>query len=326
MTRRRQRQLDLFGAGELLSGVVPAAVAPQVAQLAARLPPEIRLGGSTWSFPGWAGLVYDRRYAESRLAREGLAAYARHPLLRAVGVDRTHYARLPAADFAAYAAEVPEGFRFLVKAHEECTLAAFPDRPRYGPRRGLPNPRFLDPAYAAAEVVAPYAEGLGDKGGALLFQFAPQELGTPEQFAALLHRFLTALPRGPLYAVEVRNPSLLVPAYAQALAAAGACHCANVYPRMPPLPVQLERAGMEAAPAFVLRWLVRPGYRYAEAGPRFTPFNRMVAPDPETRRTVAHLLAGAAHRGQPALVTVNNLAEGSAPLSIVKLARELAGG
>lgn len=301
-----------------------APVAPEVEALAGRLPPEVRLGGSTWSFPGWAGLVYDGLYPERRLAREGLAAYARHPLFRAVGVDRTHYATLPAEGFAEYAEVVPAGFRFLVKAHEECTLLAFPDRPRYGPRRGETNPRFLDPAYAAGEVVAPYAQGLGEKGGALLFQFAPQELGGPEQFAARLHRFLSALPRGSLYAVEVRNPGLLGPAYAQALAAAGACHCANVYPTMPDLPAQVRLARMEQAPAFVLRWLVRPGYRYAEAGRRFAPFNRMLAEDPRTRRTVAELLLATARRGQPALVTVNNLAEGSAPLSIVELAREMA--
>lgn len=303
-----------------------APVAPEVEALAGKLPPEIRLGGSTWSFPGWAGLVYDGLYPERRLAREGLAAYARHLLFRSVGVDRTHYATLPAEDFADYAEAVPVGFRFLVKAHEDCTLAAFPDRPRYGARRGQTNPRFLDPTYAAGEVVAPYAEGLGEKGGALLFQLARQDLGGPERFADRLHRFLTALPQGLLYAVEVRNPGLLGPAYAQALADAGACHCANVYPTMPDLPAQVRLAGMERAPAFVLRWLVRPGYRYAEAGRRFAPFSRMVAEDPGTRRTVAELLLAAARRGQPALVTVNNLAEGSAPLSIVELAREIAAG
>src|SRR5436305_1316810 len=78
--------------------VAPAPVPAEVAALGRELPSEVRLGGSTWSFPGWRGLVYDGRHSESVLAHAGLAAYAQHPLLRAVGRDRTHYAppRAPA--------------------------------------------------------------------------------------------------------------------------------------------------------------------------------------------------------------------------------------
>src|SRR5215470_3113347 len=101
-------------------GVGPAAQPAEVLDLAARLPAGVHLGGSTWSFPGWAGLVYDRPYPTARLAHDGLAAYARHPLLRAVGIDRTHYRPLPAEDLARYAEAVPDGFLFLVKAHEAC--------------------------------------------------------------------------------------------------------------------------------------------------------------------------------------------------------------
>ena len=42
------------------------------------------------------------------LARHGLAAYAHHPLLRTVGVDRTFYRSIPAAEFRAMAAAVAE--------------------------------------------------------------------------------------------------------------------------------------------------------------------------------------------------------------------------
>jgi uncharacterized protein YecE (DUF72 family) len=335
-------QLDLFapGPGDAERGEAPsgvagrtgtggavvgaAAVPEEVAALGRALPRSVYLGGSTWSFPGWAGLVYDRTYTESRLARHGLAAYGRHPLLRAVGIDRTHYRPLPARDLARYAEAVPEDFLFLVKAHEACTLARYPDHPRYGAERGLANPLFLDPEYAAQEVVGPYVEGLGARGGALLFQFAPQDLGAPARFAAELHRFLAALPRGPLYAVELRNRELLVPEYAAALAAAGACHCLNVHPRMPDLRRQARATGALRAPAVVVRWLVAQGMTYEVAGRTFAPFNRLAAPDPELRRTLAALAHAALRAGRPFLATVNNNAEGSAPLSIVELAREIA--
>ena len=48
-----------------------------------------------------------------------------------------------------------------------------------------------------------------------------------------LHGFLAALPRGPLYAVEVRNESLLTPALAQALADVGACPVLAAWRNLP---------------------------------------------------------------------------------------------
>ncbi|HEY6323978.1 MAG TPA: hypothetical protein VJA16_20740, partial [Thermoanaerobaculia bacterium] len=68
-----------LGVPALAAAVGAAVPSPEVVALAARLPAGIHLGGSTWSFPGWAGLVYDRAHPAARLARHGLAAYARHP-------------------------------------------------------------------------------------------------------------------------------------------------------------------------------------------------------------------------------------------------------
>jgi uncharacterized protein YecE (DUF72 family) len=329
MARRKETdQLALFpglAPAPSRSGVGEAAIPEEVAALGAALPPDVFLGGSTWSFPGWAGLVYDRPYSETKLAREGLAAYARHPLLRGVGIDRTHYTPVEAADLAAYAEQVPEGFRFLVKAHEACTLARYPDRPRYGAQRGLENPLFFDPVYAADEVVRPYVEGLGAKGGALLFQLAPQDLGGPERFAAALYAFLSALPRGPVYAVELRNRELVTSDYADALAAAGACHCHNVHPRMPDVRAQAHLAQPTSTrpPLTVVRWLLADGMTYETAGRLYAPFSRIAAPDLAARRAVADLSREAREAGRPFLCTINNNAEGSAPLSVAELAKEI---
>jgi hypothetical protein len=86
-------QPDLFGEpgasrrrrGPSRAGASPAATDEACGALAARLPPGVRLGTSSWSFPGWRGLVYGGDHTEAALARDGLWAYARHPLLRAVG-------------------------------------------------------------------------------------------------------------------------------------------------------------------------------------------------------------------------------------------------
>jgi uncharacterized protein YecE (DUF72 family) len=335
MARRSSsdEQLSLFGGPAVpeaglgwRGGVRPAEAPPETAELGARLPRGLYLGGSTWSFPGWAGLVYDTGHSEAKLARAGLAAYAHHPIFRAVGIDRTFYRPLPPEDFARYAEDVPDDFRFLVKAHEALTLPSFPDLPRYGAERGGPNFRFLDAAYAAEAVVAPFVEGLGGKAGALLFQFGPQDLGTPPDFAARLHRFLSRLPRGPIYAVELRQRQLLVPDYAAALADAGACHCLNVHPRMPGVRTQAELTGAAAGRVMIARWLLGKGASYEEAGRRFAPFNQLAEPDEESRGALAELARGALAEGQPFLATINNNAEGCAPLSAVLLAREIVEG
>lgn len=326
--RKEQDQLALFAfepepePGKP-KGVQAVEQPEEVVALGRELPRGIYLGGSTWSFPGWAGLVWDRAYSPSQLAREGLAAYSRHPLFRGVGIDRTHYSPVEAAELARYRDAVPEDFRFLVKAHEACTLARFPDHPRYGASRGLENPLFLDPRYAAEQVVAPFVDGLGMDAGALLVQFAPQSLGPAAAFAERLYAFLSALPQGPVYAVELRNRELVTADYGDALAAAGACHCHNVHPRMPDIRAQARLAGSHRGPMTVIRWLLGAGLTYEEAGRRYAPFNRLAAPDPAARAAVAELARAAQAAGRPFLCTINNNAEGSAPLSAVELAREI---
>src|SRR5690606_13926870 len=96
--------------------VGPARPATDAASLAAALPRGLRLGTSSWSFPGWAGIVYAAPATETDLARFGLAAYARHPLLRTVCVDRSYYRPVEERTFARWASEVPEDFRFVMKA------------------------------------------------------------------------------------------------------------------------------------------------------------------------------------------------------------------
>lgn len=322
-------QLDLFGFAKSKTArrvsPEPAVVGQDVVATAAALPPEVRIGTSSWSFPGWRGIVYAAEHSAEMLARRGLTAYADHPLLRCVGIDRTFYAPVDCSVFAEYAGAVGDDFRFLVKAHEHCTLARFPKHARYGADAGERNRRFLDSAYAIDRVVGPAVDGLGDKLGVLLFQCPPQHTATfggPSAFAERLGQFLSALPRGPRYAVEVRNPELLSDEYAAALADAGATHCLNVHPTMPPVAIQAQQVGH--GDATIIRWMLHSGYRYEEAKAHYEPFNRLVDPDPEARAMVARLCSDAARERRQAFVIINNKAEGSAPLSAFALAAEIA--
>ena len=304
----------------------PAPVAEALRVLGQRLPSEVRLGTSSWSFPGWTGLVYAREAAAEILARDGLPAYARHPLFRTVGVDRTFYGPVLAEQFRAWASVVPEDFRFLVKAHEALTLPRFPLHERYGARRGEENPSFLDPGYARDAVVAPFVEGLGTRAGPLLFQFPPQDvqaLGGPGRFADRLHAFLAALPAGPLYAVELRNRALHTADVADVLEDVGAIPVLSVWGPLPPLMQQAWRLRARSASALVVRWMLPPDLGYEEARELYAPFDRLVNERPEVRADIAALVAEAFGEGRPVYVTVNNKAEGSAPVSVERLAEEV---
>jgi uncharacterized protein YecE (DUF72 family) len=324
----RGRQLNLFGSPESepprqRTAVGPAPVQHDLREVAGRLPRNIYLGTSSWSFPGWEGLVYDRSASKTTLARYGLAAYAMHPLLRAVGIDRTFYAPIPAEDFSAYAAGVPDGFRFLVKACGECTTPF--KRDAAGKPAGV-NELYLDVGYATDEVVGPFAEGLGDKAGPLVFQFPPLEgriTRDPARFAERLNGFLAALPRGPSYAVELRDRDLLCREYVDGLKAAGARHCFNVHPRMPTIPEQRELAEPVSDGPLVVRWMLHAGLGYEEAQRRYEPFSELVDEDEPSRSMLARLCLDHALRGRDAVLVANNKAEGSAPLTVFKLAGEI---
>ena len=313
--------------------VAPHPVGDSVRDLARELDPRIRLGTSSWSFPGWTGLVYAPRdgkpESEQRLARGGLAAYAAHPLLRTVSVDRTFHAPISAAEFARYAAAVPDGFRFVVKAP-----AAFTDPVIRQPGSGMAardNSSFLDAAGAAAAFVQPAVAGLGNAAGPLVFQFPPlgrRLVADPPRIIARIAAFIAFLPRGPLYAVEVRDAELASPALAETLADAGAVPCLAVHARMPPVDAQAAAFGLDrprAGRPLVARWNLHAGRAYEEARTDYFPFNRLVEEDEPSRLALARRAAESAAAGGEVFITINNKAEGSAPLSVAKLAAAIAG-
>jgi uncharacterized protein YecE (DUF72 family) len=303
--------------------IEPAPARPEQLELAARLPAELRLGTMSWAFPGWRGIVYAANAPSDRLAAEGLAAYAQQPLLRAAEIDRSYYDPQSSESFRALAQQVPDGFRFLVKAHQACTIQRFPQHTRYGKKRGEQNALFLDAAYAIDAVIGPTLEGLGAKLGALLFQFSPEEFGAPQVFAERLQSFLAALPKDVTYAVELRSPSLFTPAYAAALAEGGAVHCHNAWGELPSVLAQAKALPPVARRPLIVRWLFPPGDSYAAASERLAPFDRIVLEDPTRRQAIARLVANALRHAVPALVLVNNDAEGCAPESIYRLARAI---
>lgn len=314
-------QQDLFGSPPpaQVALVRPAVVAEEVLQVARRVPKNLHFGTSSWSFPGWVGIVYAQLYSTAVLARFGLAAYARHPLLNAVNLDSPFYKPPTREQLADYAAAVPENFRFVVKAYAGLTAAP---ESAMALRRGI-EPVFLDARYATRTVVQPLVEGLGTRLGAILFQFSPlgpRYTRAPKSFVTRLGEFLTELPAGPTYAVELRDPELLGSDYESALQAAGAVHCASVHSRMPPVDQQV---GLEGRGPLLIRWMLRAGDDYESAGARYAPFDRLQEPDKLNRDRIAAMARAGLSAGRDVHVLAANNAEGSAPLTVLELAKTI---
>ena len=314
-------QLDLFGAPAPPAGPDPALLA-----LARRQPEHVRLGTSSWTFPGWEGLIYRRRYGSKKaFVRESLAEYAAHPLFRTVGIDRSFYAPVPSEELAAYAAQLPEGFRCCMKVWHELTMRRFPEHPRFGPRAGQVNSTFLDPALFAERVFAPVDAGMGDAFGVFLLVFSPT-VGPvdPPGFARALDRFLAQAPRRYPFAVELRDRRLFTRAYREVLRRRGAAHVVSYWSDMPPIGAQVRAFDGLPGEVWVARLMAPPGSRHEELKARFYPFDRLVAPQRGMRRDALRLAAYARREGRELYVIVSNHTEGCSPLTVRALAERLA--
>lgn len=320
-----------------LARVEPLPADPALQALAAALPARVRLGTSSWTYPGWAGLVWDTEYPETLLSKEGLRAYGQHPLMRSVSVDRSFYRPLTQDQYARYAAQVPDDFRFVVKAPSHVTDALV----RGEDGRGLqPNPAFLDPALATQDFVAPALAGLGHKVGALVFQLSPLPRHLLHNLPLVLQRVRQLLlaqpalqPTAPdgVLALEVRDPQWLDKPFVHDLAAvlreAGATWCLCLHAKMPRLEAQLPLLRLLWPGPMVCRWNLNPlhgAYGYEDAQREYSPYDRIHDVDQDTRELLVKTMAGIAGAGQNVYVTISNKAEGCAPLSVRALAEGLA--
>ncbi len=317
-------QLDMFGARAEQGPLGLAPEAEALRELAGRLPAHLRMGSSSWTFPGWEHLIWDRPVTPRLLAKHGLPVYARHPLVRTVGLDRTYYGPMSATELRELVAGLPSDsdFRLLVKANAECTTVRFADESWLRSRAGQRNELFLEPDHARETVVRPFIDGLGERGGVLLFQFPPQYVpGGARNFAVRLQRFLAALPSGPVYAVELRNAELFTPRYIRALEQVGATHCIAELPGMPDIRKQWEASGGPDRPALVMRWMLARKHDYTTGSAAYAPFDRLVDENLGVRRAYADMILATP---RPATLIVNNNAEGCSPSSLIRMAQLLA--
>ncbi|MEM6957365.1 MAG: DUF72 domain-containing protein [Myxococcota bacterium] len=313
----------LFGSGQLgLFGGAPKAEPGEgLTALGAALPPWMRMGTSSWTFPGWEGLVYQRSYgSKARFLRESLAEYARYPLFRTVGIDRSYYAPLEREELQRYASQLPDDFRCVSKVWSEITTRIFP---RHHKRAGQVNARFLDPELFRSAFNV-YGEAFAAHAGPFVVEIPPAAgpVNAPG-FARSVDRFLTEIDgKAPApFGFELRDRRLFSARYLEILRAHGATHVFNAWSQMPAIRTQLQWTGGLVGPVLVARLMLPPQTKYEDLKARFAPFDRIIEPQPAMRADALQLFALAAEATVPAYMLVNNKAEGSSPKTVEALAR-----
>jgi uncharacterized protein YecE (DUF72 family) len=279
---------------------------------------DLYIGTCSWKYPSWAGLVYSRPRGIDYLAE-----YARH--YNSVEIDQWFWSlfrggqvKLPEPSLAeAYSRAVPEGFRFSVKVPNSVTLTHHYRQP--GGEALEENPHFLSPQIfnAFLERLAPLREKLGP----LIFQFEylnRQKMSGVTEFIERFAGFVSTLPKGLSCAVEIRNRNYLTEDYFRFLASTGLAPVfISGYYMPPPVPLYERFSGLVRGQA-VLRLLGsdRGGMETA-TGARW---DRVVLAKDGELAEVAGMLRSLRRDRVISFVNVNNHYEGSAPLTIRKLA------
>ncbi len=158
---------------------------------------EIHLGTSSFTAAGWESSFYPAGMKPA----EYLTYYATK--FDTVEVDSTFYRAPSASTVEGWARKTPENFIFAVKVPQSIT-----------------HEKILADCDAEFTQFVKTMEILGEKLGPMLFQFPyfnRSVFTSGAQFTAMLKPFLAKLPKGRMFAVEIRNKNWLDAAFAQLL-------------------------------------------------------------------------------------------------------------
>ncbi len=289
----------------------------------------VYVGTSSWKYPGWCGMLYDRaryewhgKYSESRFNRYCIAEYAQ--VFKTVCVDAAYYNFPSRQQLQEMVEQVPEDFLFALKVTDAVTIKTFPNLERFGPLAGKPNDNFLNAGLFETGFLEP-CKAVRSNVGLIMFEFSrfwPTDYEHGRNFIADLDGFLSRIPRDWPYSVEVRNRNWLHPEYFECLARHGVTHVLNSWEAMPSVSEQMALPGSRTNPELTAaRFLLKPGRRYEDAVKMFEPYNQVKEEYPEARAACKALIeqGKAAGPKRRTFVFVNNRLEGNALRTIAAI-------
>jgi uncharacterized protein YecE (DUF72 family) len=191
----------------------------------------IRIGIGGWTYEPWRGTFYPPKWPQKRELEYAASQ------LTAIEINGTYYSTFKPASFANWAAAVPEGFVFTVKASRYCT-----------------NRKVLADAGESIErFVGQGIVELGDKLGPILWQFMATKKFDADDMAAFLKLLPAAHAGVPLrHAVQVRHDSFADPAFVAMARAANVAivHADSAdYPAIADVTADFVYARLESADA-----------------------------------------------------------------------------
>jgi uncharacterized protein YecE (DUF72 family) len=274
-------------------------------------------GSSSWKYPGWTGMVYNRTYPSKRVFdQECIAEYSE--VFPTVCADFALYDFPDSKKMDAIFQSTSDGFKVSLKVTDRITIKRYPNLPRHGGNAGKENPDFLN-IHLFEEAFLKPVEALKEKRGAIIFEFStfyPYTGVTYEKFVEIIDEFLSRLPQGYEYAIELRNKEFLTPEYLQMLEGHGVAHVLNNWTRMPPIVEQIQLGGVLTGKFSVARALLKPGRTYQEAVDTFQPYDKIKEENPELRVGLAEAVRRCIADGKTLYAYVNNRAEGNSPKTI----------
>ncbi len=293
-----------------------ASLHSKLAPLAAQ---QVCIGTSSWKYPGWCGQLYDEqryltrnKFSKAKFEATCLEEYAQ--TFPTVCVDAGYYQFPSEKWLEKLCVAVPPAFRFSFKVTDTITIKHFPNQPRHGSHAGQPNPHFLNADLFRSAFLRP-CEGFREYIGALIFEFSQfhsRDFEHGRDFVAALDAFLSELPAGWQYGVEMRNKTFLAPEYLAMLRRHGVAHVFNSWTRMPPVSEQLALADSVTTDFVVARFLLTPGRTYEQAVSTFSPYTETKAADGDARAAGRAVIAKAKDGKRPSFIYVNNRLEGNA--------------
>lgn len=284
---------------------------------------DILIGTSSWKYEGWLGSIYspDRYQTRGKLSRKKfeencIAEYGE--VFPIVCGDFAFY-QFPSVSFwEKLFHTAPPQLQWAFKVPEEITVKQWPGHARYGARAGMENDNFLNADLfqgAFLRALEPYR----DRVRLCIFEFGTMSRKTmPDlsHFLRQLNAFLSELPPGWRFAVEIRNPEYLEADYFACLRSYNVAHVLNAWTRMPELQTQLSFDDIFTADFMAVRALLKYGRTYEQAVKSFEPYERVQEENPAARDALRAILERAKRIKQPAFVFVNNRLEGHAPGTI----------
>ncbi len=277
----------------------------------------IYFGGSSWKYIGWKGQIYNKKYSSKKsFEQNALTEYSQ--LFPTVCADFALYDFPDPDKMKIIHDQTTDDFKVALKVTDRITIKRYPNLPRFGPKAGTENPDFLNVDLFQDAFLKPL-EAFKKKRGVIIFEFSafhPNSGITYDKFVELLDGFLSKLPKGIDFAVELRNSDFLTDEYLKMLQSHGVAHLLNNWTRMPPIIQQLQIAGVFTTKFSVARALLKAGRTYEDAVRLFQPYNEIKEENPELRMGVADAVRHCIADGRTLYAYINNRAEGNSPKTI----------